>query len=230
MAALKLFADNGQLDSPIGRLHPGAARNAIQVAGQLMRILEDELGPVEEQEVDDKLTLALLSGFPDRLCKRRKAGQPRGVMVGGRGVKLDRMSGVQDAELFLAINVDGRGSEATVRLATAVEQAFLPGNLLTEDTHRFYNPTTTAVVTRHRVCWSDLVLGETPMPTPVDQDTARMLAPEVTKSWHKILPAKDKELQAWLHRIAWLGHENCPSLNCPRCLEMACRARSNRIW
>ena len=116
---------------------------------------------------------ALLAAFPDRLCKRREPGKPKGLLVGGKGVRLEEQSCVHKADLFLAINVDGRGSDARVRLATGVESYWLPGNRLQERLHRFFNKTTGAINTRERVLWGDLVIQETPVETPGDLDTAR---------------------------------------------------------
>lgn len=68
---------------------------------------------------------ALLAGFPDRLCRRRRAGAPEALMVGGRGVTLGRESGVL-GDLFLAIALEGaggpgaRGGAARVRIAEGV--------------------------------------------------------------------------------------------------------------
>ncbi len=227
--ALELFSQGGATDSEVGHVNNGAARHALRVADQFQRILQDELGPVSEIVMDDELQWALLSAFPDRLCRRRAAGQSRGVMVGGRGVKLDDSSGVQRADLFLCINADGKGSEALVRQASAVEEAWLPGNELVEEIHRFYNPTLGAVVSRERTRWHDLVINESPIATPADEETAALLAPEVAKQFSKLLPAKDKELQSWLERVAWLSQQmpelRLPSLSpndLPQVLESYC--------
>ena len=66
-------------------------------------------------------------GFPDRVCRRREPGSARAVMVGGTGVALAAESVVRDAELFVAVDVEGgdRGTEARVRLASAIERAWL---------------------------------------------------------------------------------------------------------
>ncbi len=66
------------------------------------------------------LTEALLAGYPDRLCRRRRPGQPEALMTGGRGVTLARESGV-DADVFLALALEGTGAAARVRVAHAVK-------------------------------------------------------------------------------------------------------------
>ena len=105
----------------------------------------------------------VLAGFPDRVCRRREPGSPRAVMRGGTGVTVAPESVVREAELFVAVDVDGgeRGREARVRIASAVERAWLervfPGSVTSEREVGFDDARGRAVartVTRYR----DLVL------------------------------------------------------------------------
>ena len=69
---------------------------------------------------------ALLAAFPDRVARRREAGSRRGVMVGGRGVRLAPSSGVTEPELFICVEVDAGQTETLVRQASAVPCDWLP--------------------------------------------------------------------------------------------------------
>ena len=74
---------------------------------------------------DDDIRRALLSGFPDRVAKRREPGSPRLLLAGGAGARLGRESGVHGGELLLALDVahGTRGAteaEALVRMASVV--------------------------------------------------------------------------------------------------------------
>src|SRR3954451_15116783 len=79
---------------------------------------------------DEPLLRALLAAYPDRVARRREPRSPRGVMVGGRGVRLAEESAVLEAPLFLCVDLDaGRAgplAEALVRKASAVEPEWLP--------------------------------------------------------------------------------------------------------
>ncbi|MCA9134948.1 MAG: hypothetical protein KDA45_17385, partial [Planctomycetales bacterium] len=191
--------------SPLGTLNPGAARNVHRIAQQFYRLLSSELGERPEAELGAQIPQALLAAFPDRLARRRGPGDPRGLMVGGRGVKLDPASGVSAAELFLCLEVEASGSEARVRQASAVEAEWLPLEHLREADERFFHPTLGAVCTRRRLFWLDLQLSETPLATPTDELTARLLAAEAAKQFPRLLPAKDRELHSWLARARWLA-------------------------
>lgn len=215
---LRAFAQHGPggLDErTAGALKTGAARYVLRVAQQLLDIVTAELGAVEEQPLQDQLQQALLVAFPDRLAKRRGPVDSRGVLVGGRGVKLEAYSSVRRSELFLCLDVDAGSSDARVRQATAIEQAWLPVDLASVRDERFFNPTTGAVVTRRREYFLDLLLKETPVETPVDQETARLLARAAAERLERILPPKDKPLHSLLARMRWLA-QAMPEAELPR--------------
>jgi ATP-dependent helicase HrpB len=111
---------------------------------------------------------ALLAGFPDRLCRRRRAGEPEALMIGGRGVTLGRESGVKDAELFLALALEGsggsaRGGAARVRIAEAVTlddvRAAMPRLVVTQD-EAVFDEARGALTGRRRTRVADLVVDE----------------------------------------------------------------------
>src|SRR5262249_32397875 len=73
---------------------------------------------------------AILAGYPDRVARRRTLGSPRFLLASGHGAVLGRESGVRDAEFIVAVDVQagraGAGSEATIRIASAIEPEWLP--------------------------------------------------------------------------------------------------------
>ena len=215
---LLVLADflNGRGQSAAGSsliIKPGAARQVARVADQLSNQLQQSLGSVAEDAIGDQIPRALLAAFPDRLARRRSAHDARGLMVGGRGVKLENTSGVREAELFLCIDIDAGSSEASVRQASAIEPEWLPMEHLRQSDDRFMHPTQGTVVTRRRTYWMDLVIEETPIATPLDEDTAAMLASAAIQNWQKILPNDDKALNSWLGRVTgW--PKRCPKVDC----------------
>jgi ATP-dependent helicase HrpB len=185
--------------------------HVLRTIEQASRQLIDQVVSGGESEVETEAQLqallprALLTAYPDRLAKRREGNAPRGLMVGGRGVKLAESSRVRYAELFLCIDADAGGAEATVRLATRIEPDWLPAEHLEQVETRFLNPTTGAVTTRRQTRWLDLPIQETPIATPLDQQTAEMLAKAAAERFDRLLPPKDKRLQSLVRRIRWLG-------------------------
>ncbi len=221
------FLQDNRADTELGTINFNAARNLGRTAEQFLQIATGEFGQQTDQPLENQLQQALLAAFPDRLAKRRSSTGPRALMVGGRGVVLDLSSGVR-SDLFLCLDVDAGGSEATVRAASAIDPDWLSGDMYHEADERFFNPTQQAVASRRRLYWIDLMLWETPITTPLDEKTAEMLSSEAAKQFQKLLPAKDKELNSLLGRIGWLS-QAMPDADLPK-LEGTALAQSLKDW
>lgn len=124
-------------DAPRGLL-AGPARRVLQIRDQLVRGLPQdardrskEAGiPVQERE--DRLRLALLAAFPDRVAQAREdVGGVRALaLAGGGAAKLGPGSVVRTAPWLLALEIeqrrDGeRGAQVWVRSACAIEPEWL---------------------------------------------------------------------------------------------------------
>jgi ATP-dependent RNA helicase HrpB len=152
---------------------------------------------------------AVLAGFPDRVCRRRVAGSARAVMVGGVGVTLTAESVVRDAELFVAVEVEGgeRGAEARVRLASAVERTWLtatfPEAVRTERTVGFEDDRVDRIVARTVVRYRDLVL-DTRVRAGAPGEVAALLGEAAASDPRALLGARD-DVAALVARLRFLG-------------------------
>jgi ATP-dependent helicase HrpB len=86
--------------------------------------------PSGPDELDAAVRRSILSGFPDRVGKRRRAGQPDIVLSQGGSAKLSPTSVVHEGELLVAVAADeqsfGSGrAQGAVRLATSIEANWL---------------------------------------------------------------------------------------------------------
>jgi ATP-dependent helicase HrpB len=157
----------------LGQAPPAMRRAAEEIGSATRRILDDRafaavIADVRVGDADDETIVrrALLSGFPDRLARRRAPGSPRVVLASGHGGVLDRQSVVVDGEFLLALDLEagarGPNAEARVRLASRVERDWLPATSRRIE-HRL-DPATGAVRATevHRV--SDLVIAERAVP------------------------------------------------------------------
>jgi len=208
IAALEAFAAGRSLGDPALEPHPVGARNVLRVAEQLARLVDAP--PVRRS--DDPaaaVMLALLEAFPDRLARLRPGTQDRGALVGGRGVRLDT-SRVRGEPLFLAVDVDDASGEVGVRLASAVDRAWLDleplarANLATAD-ELVYHPSRRQVEARRRTLWMDLVIDETPVPIADADAAAALLAHEAVACLDRVLPAADSAAGSFLARGRWLA-------------------------
>lgn len=139
-----------------------AVLHVRRVAKEIQKAASAAFGrsPVKRPTDDDLLRL-LFVAFPDRLVKRRARGDDRGVMVGGRGVRLSERSVVRDAMLFVALELDGAQADARVNAASAVSVDWLD---LEEETRLHFDRTQEQVVARRYDLYGDLCIGEHPVP------------------------------------------------------------------
>ncbi|MCC7085963.1 MAG: ATP-dependent helicase HrpB [Pirellulales bacterium] len=194
-------------------LHPSGAKNVLRAAEQLFHLAEFPRAQRAE-DLEIALRRALLDAFPDRLAKLRDGSQDRALMVGGRGVRLDRDSRVRGEPLFLAIDLNDAGGEARVRLASTVERAWLPEAMLEQREEQFFNPSRGQVESRLRTYWADLLIEETPVPIGDAHAAAEILAGQVKQRLEGLLPNAESAAGSFLSRVRWLA-EAMPDLGLP---------------
>ena len=186
-----------------GEVNVGAAKQVQRVAKQLNRLVDSSVSRGELPD-DEALMRALAAAYPDRVAKRRQSGSDRGVMVGGRGVKLDGRSNVRSSELFLCIDVDSRGSETLVRAASKVEFEWLDERLIREVDEPFFNPSLKAVVARRRRYFNDLLLAESPIECRPSPEVAELLFQKVQGKIDQLLEKQNAEVANWIQRVRFL--------------------------
>ncbi len=181
---------------------------------------------------DEPLLRALVAGFPDRVAKRRDATGDKGLMVGGRGVRLGPRSAVQKSPLFLCIDIDGAGVDALVRQASEVQREWLPANLLSTGDELFFHPTQKQVVARRRSCFEDLVLEETPTTIKNPDAAAEVLFQAARTQLSSVVPTDDECFSSFLARARclakWMPDLSLPSIDDSLMLETLkelCRGR-----
>ncbi len=214
--ALETFEKRGVPDFD---LNAGAARFVLRARDQLADLARRDLGKAGERtEGDEPLLRALLAAYPDRLARRREPRSPRGVMVGGRGVRLAEESAVLEADLFLCVDLDaGRSgllSEALVRKASEVEADWLPSHLLSTSVELEFDAQRERVAAWKRTRYEDLVIAEAEIPPPDADETARVLVEAAAGQLSRALPLDDPEVASFLSRVRCLA-EWRPELGLP---------------
>lgn len=215
--------------------NPAAAKQVDRVAEQIRRLTKSiAVVPVSTLPTSDSLKRALLAAYPDRVARRRRSGDLSGVMVGGRGVRLDTQSTCHTGELFLCIDVDGQGTEATVRAASVIEQDWLDRRQIRELEEPFFNPTLGSVVARRRRYFIDLLLSEAPIECKPGPEVAEILAQQARHQLPSILARKHNDIAAFIERVRFLS-SSMPELDLPplddvaidEVLQSLCRSRTS---
>lgn len=159
----------------------------------------------------------ILLSQKDRLCRRRGASD-RGLMVGGRGVRLNPESQVRGSEFFVALQgVDLPGkTETLLSIACGLSKAFVLENLKDEievvDEIEFVEEKGQFYAKRIRV-FAGLPLEEATL-TQVDPALVAEKMPEILlKKWNWLVTQNEK-LGRWMERWKfWLIH--APDLTAP---------------
>ncbi|MCI0683808.1 MAG: ATP-dependent helicase HrpB [Gemmataceae bacterium] len=219
--ALEAFEHQGRSHQgrSVAGLHRVAAKSLLRVRDQYRRELRGAVRGGQESapavaDRDSALPRALLAGFPERVVRRREGDSRRGVMVGGRGVRVATQRGLADGELFLAVDVEDRPQEALVRRAVALKREWLPAEMLSDTIEVIFDDAGERVIARRRLRYLDLLLEESPAaPTDADE-VSRTLCAAASGKLDRVLPAADSPAGRFLVRVRCLG-EWMPELKLP---------------
>ncbi len=217
IAALEAFEQQRTVDSDVGTLNAAAARTILKARGQVARLVERADIPRARERFshDEAILRAILAAFPDRVARRRKPGDPRGVMVGGRGIRLaDQSALAADTELFVCVDIDAVDGEAVVRQASAVERSWLSAEHLESEVEVYFDDASGRVAARKRTNWNGLVLDDSQAALPADEVVAPILARAAADHWEQAFPADDSALTSLVSRVRCLA-EWMPSLELP---------------
>jgi ATP-dependent helicase HrpB len=225
---------------------PAIRRAADEIVKATRRVLDDPAlattvrdaavsGPDEETVV----RRALLTGFPDRLARRRAEGSSRVVLASGHGGVLDRRSVVLDGEFILALDVEagsrGPQAEARVRVASRVEREWLPAPTRSVE-HRF-DPVTGEVHAFAVERVFDIAIAEharraapeAAEPLLVDAFVARGVTPDqasIAARWR--FAGIEPDLAA-IARAACLGRTTLPALDLDASIDFDARRELARL-
>ena len=142
-------------------LDAGAVRAAERTRERLLRALPR--GGSEHDDGDDALLLAVLSGYGDRVAKRRTPGQPELVLARGGSARQAEGSAVRDAQWVVVLDASERAGRVTAHLLSAIEPEWLlelfPERVLDRTELRF-EPTTERVEVVHALRYEALTLDQ----------------------------------------------------------------------
>ncbi|MDX1945109.1 MAG: ATP-dependent helicase HrpB [Pirellulaceae bacterium] len=220
--ALEAFDQSGRLDSSVGTLHRGGAEQVLRTREQLARLMggrgqRSGVGSQDPGDREEDFLRALLAAYPDRLARRREPGSRRGVLIGGRGVRLADEVALAEEELYLAIDLDAGGAEALVRQASAVERSWLdPKQIRTETTVEF-DEATGKIAARRRTSFANLLLDETQAALPSGEQVAEALAFAAATRLEEVFPADNREVAGFRTRVLclaqWMPDLSLPTLS-----------------
>jgi ATP-dependent RNA helicase HrpB len=151
--------------------------HVLRAARALQSLVPRRDGPAPRLMDESMFRRAIFAGYPDRVGRRREAGAPRVLLSSGHGAVVGPESGVRDGDFLVALDVtagrSGEGSEARIRMASAVDRNWLtPTHTRVEHT---LDRDTGIVRAVSRDYYDALVLVERPAPAD-SEDVERLLA------------------------------------------------------
>ncbi len=187
---------------------PGSrAKWLLRARDQVARQVGAPAGMEPVWDHAEPLGRALLAAFPSRLARRREPRSNRALLASGRGAKLADSSAVREEELFIALDLMDAQGEATIRLASGIDRAWLDPADLRSELDKSFDEKTGRVETRKRLLWHALPLEEVDHPTPRDESTAELLAEIAWQRRATVFPSEDSPAGKLLARWRWLDRE-----------------------
>lgn len=107
-------------------LERGAVQAVSRAAKQLERVTKRGVaGPDTADARDNALLMSVLSGFPDRVAKRKKHGSRDLALAQGGSAELAESSAVRDAPWMVAVDAELARGKTIVRMASGIEPEWL---------------------------------------------------------------------------------------------------------
>jgi ATP-dependent helicase HrpB len=210
---------------PDGVKRAGLDVRSVQSVATTYRKLSSQVrrtGPRPDSPdvLDAAVRRAILSGFPDRVGKRRRAGQPDIVLSQGGSAKLSETSVVHEGELLVAVAADeqsaGGRAQGAIRLATSIEANWLLedyGAHIEMKDELTWNPDAERVERREGMAFGALLLDEARAVAAPSPEASRLLF-EAAKSRGVFTALASETVGSLIARLALL-REHFPEAGLP---------------
>lgn len=205
-----------------------AVQSVNRVRRQLQRrsVSASPLLSVPQSQKDDALLISILSGYPDRVAKRRNVKDEKAELLlsGGGAVPLSPTSSVRSSEFLVAVDAEERRDAAAnitrvVRLASAIEPEWLIdlfADSLRETVEATWNAQAERVEVAERMLYDQLVIDERRSHTKRGAEVTKALAEAaLAAGWQKF--ADEEDVLKLLARVQFIAQHfpesAMPSLN-----------------
>jgi ATP-dependent helicase HrpB len=192
-------------------IDPIAARQVTKARDDFLKTARRLSGHRHETDrPDEEIMLRwILLAYPDRVVRRR-GSEETGVMVGGRGIRLDVESVVRESEFFLAIDPREsrrRGTlEARVRIASRIEVEWLSelfGEAVRKERTVRFDEERRRAVGVTSIWYRDLLLSEDRNGKVEPAEASQALGEALRKRATELIQGLDAPT-SWLARLEFL--------------------------
>jgi ATP-dependent helicase HrpB len=176
--------------------------------------------PDAPEALDAAVRRAILSGFPDRVGKRRRPGHPEIVLAQGGSARLSETSVVHEGELLVAVAADEQSSggraQGAIRLATSIEADWLLDDYASRielKDELSFNHETERVERREGMAFGAILLDESRAAASPSPEASRLLY-EAAKARGLFASLASEKLSDLVTRLALL-REQLPDAGLP---------------
>jgi ATP-dependent helicase HrpB len=181
---------------------PATLARVRRIASQLRRLVQVDGATASERGASaadvDRAGLLLAAAYPDRIGRRRAAGERRYALTNGRGVEFVQVDRLSGSEFIVAVDVDDRDREGRVRLAAAIDRSDIDavwGERIQRRDEVDWSVRDAAVVARRVERLDALLLAEKPLNPPPPELTAVAMLEGVRQLGLDALPWDDDSRQ-----------------------------------
>jgi ATP-dependent helicase HrpB len=197
-----------------GAVH--AVERARKQLGRIVRQASSAKTPATPKAADEALLIAVLSGFPDRVARRKRAGSRDLALAQGSTAELAETSAVRDAPWMVAVDAELVRGRTLVRVASGIEPEWLIE--LFEDRIRevadlSFDDAKGAVVGGSKMLYDALAIAESPGFDKNDPKVADLLFERAKARGARSLVASES-LSRWLARARFAASQD-KSLRAP---------------
>lgn len=209
IVALEEFKRTGREETSMGRVHGGSAYGLAQVQQQLAGLLQEAgqdnlISSASKISPDEAVLRSIMVAFPDRIARRREPLSRRGIMVGGRGVRLAESSAVMDRMLFVCVDTDAGQGEALVHLASGIDSSWFSAESLSTSIDVTFDTELERIVAYKRIRYEDLILEQSVTTPPPEFDPGDTLARAAAEQLDRVFPYDDPATAAFIARVECL--------------------------
>jgi ATP-dependent helicase HrpB len=202
-----------------------AAREMARMAKQFGEIVGRRVKGKRQDDEPEGMEIGrvLLTGFPDRVCRRLSGATLACGVVGDRRGEVAKgsVASTRDTKLFIAgemLEVEGKDVRVKLNLATRIEEKwleeFFPGEI-TVKSGALWDEASRRVIYREERRFRDLVLERRQSGEPAEEEAAMLLAREVCSG---VLTLKkwDDGVKQWVARVnclaGWMPELGMPAI------------------
>lgn len=170
-------------------LDPRALEAVRRAHAQLRRIARRDRRAGDAS--DEALLELILSGFPDRVARRRGERSRELLLSTGQTATLSEASVVAEPPFLVAVDAEEGAGGGKVRLASAIEAEWLLDREEIEEEDEFvWNEARGRVERLERIRYGSLVLHESRAVPPPSPEVSALLAREAYRAWDRLVDAE----------------------------------------